>query len=246
MPWWSSILLTRKENKTTRQSKFAVRFFVSKRTVDCECSFILFSYTHTRIPRAHKYFYTFELYFSSVHSRSPTQQFKHQKTKEHTHTTMASTSSKYYWPLLGQEPMVSTIEDGPLPSTFSPLSIKKEFNSPLHLAPVVYVFIIFKIFMVVLWHPTWRVDMKWKPDFFECSNVASCCCCVHLLWLSWVDILYLFLFAVTRRRVLLFSLWTLSGLDWVKFWVKGRRKKLADVIHCDFDQVLVLDDGKVW
>ena len=35
--------------------------------------------------------------------------------------------------------MVSTIEDGPLPSTFSPLSIKQEFNSPLHLAPGVRV-----------------------------------------------------------------------------------------------------------
>lgn len=52
---------------------------------------------------------------------------------------MASTSSKYYWPLLGQEPMVSTIEGGPLPSTFSPLSIKKELMSPLHLAPGVRV-----------------------------------------------------------------------------------------------------------
>jgi len=50
---------------------------------------------------------------------------------------MASLASKYFWPLLGQEPMVtSMVEDRTLlPSHLLPTSLREELSIPFHLAP---------------------------------------------------------------------------------------------------------------
>ena len=46
----------------------------------------------------------------------------------------ASASSKYYWPLLGQEPMVTHVE-GSVPTDFLPAPLHDELTAALHLAP---------------------------------------------------------------------------------------------------------------